>query len=168
MLFHSFQILKNLGVNHRGTCNGLSEDLTAAGPPAHRTNEPQAISDQQRPEEIQARKRETVIDSEQRAGRLGGDVNRQVVYDDAALEKLVDRYGSLQAAFLPSCESPNTLSAIPMGSFSIPPCLSSQYDMKLLDPGLLTFLLKTFWQGGDHEKDSIKNLLQRKSFTNLF
>ena len=40
--------------------------------------------------------------------------------------------------------------------------------MKLLDPGLLTILLKTFWQGGDHEKDSIKNLLQRRSFTNLF
>lgn len=42
-------------------------------------------------EEQQKLKKQRVIDMEQHAGRTGGDSGRQIIYDDAAIEKLLDR-----------------------------------------------------------------------------
>ena len=43
------------------------------------------------PEEQQRQKRQKVTEEEQERGRLGGEKGRQIVYDDAALDKLLDR-----------------------------------------------------------------------------
>jgi hypothetical protein len=41
-------------------------------------------------EQLRLKKRR-VLDIEQEAGRMGGDTGRRIVYDDAAIERLLDR-----------------------------------------------------------------------------
>ena len=73
------------------------ESFTIAGSPMEISDEPKSSAGRQRPEELQVRKRQTIVEAEQKAGRLGGDVDRQIIYDDAAVEKLVDRHCSPHA-----------------------------------------------------------------------
>ena len=42
-------------------------------------------------EQLRVKKRK-VLEIEQEAGRMGGDKGRRIVYDDAAIEKLLDRW----------------------------------------------------------------------------